>query len=190
MNDLRALACPRCASAYLSSWKQAGNTLHACGGCGGIWVGHAVYARAVHEGDQQLIAFAEVAAKNQRARVADSGEQAPCPECSQLMSRMCIQDTGVWLDICSGHGVWFDCEELRQVATWAEEARRNAPHFEAPPELANQHHDGVEEHSRKSTYNPHLHLIGSAAESVGGAMVGVLAFVARSLVRGSSYNDY
>ena len=186
MNDLRPLACPRCVSTYLSSWKQAGNTLHACGGCGGIWIGHAIYARAVHEGDQQLLHFAEVASKNQRARVADDGEQAPCPECSAMMSRMCIQELGIWLDICSGHGVWFDCEELRQVAAWAEEARRKAPHFEAPPELMSQ---GPNE-PRKSTYNPHLHLIGSAAESVGGAMVGVLSYMARSLVRGNRYDDF
>jgi Zn-finger nucleic acid-binding protein len=184
MNELRALACPRCEGRYLSSWKQAGNTLHACGGCGGIWVGHAIYARAVHEGDQQLLAFAEVAAKNQRARVADTGEQAPCPECATLMSRMCIQDAGIWLDICSGHGVWFDPDELRQVAAWAEEARRHAPHFEAPPELASQ-----EPGERKSTYNPHLHMLGKAAESVGGAMVGVLSYMASSLVRDNTYDD-
>jgi Zn-finger nucleic acid-binding protein len=179
VNDLRVPTCPRCAGTYLSSWKQAGNTLHACGGCGGIWLAHGIYARAVHEGDQQLVAFAEVASKNQRARVADTGEQAPCPECGVLMQRMCIQDIGIWLDICSGHGVWFDCEELRQVATWAEEARRRAPHFEPSPELE----------ERKSTYNPHLHIIGRGAESVGGAMVNVLSFVARSLVGTSSSDD-
>ena len=41
---------------------------------------------------------------------------APCPECSQLMNRVNFaRCSGVIIDICKGHGTWFDREELTRI---------------------------------------------------------------------------
>src|SRR6185503_17721444 len=40
----------------------------------------------------------------------------PCPECKQLMNRINFaRCSGVIVDICKGHGTWFDREELSRI---------------------------------------------------------------------------
>jgi Zn-finger nucleic acid-binding protein len=37
---------------------------------------------------------------------------SPCPACEQLMNRINFDRSGVVVDICKGHGIWFDRDEL------------------------------------------------------------------------------
>ena len=40
----------------------------------------------------------------------------PCPVCHQFMNRVnYAKRSGVVLDVCKGHGLWFDQDELRRV---------------------------------------------------------------------------
>ena len=40
----------------------------------------------------------------------------PCPQCGQLMNRMNFaRCSGVIVDVCRGHGTWFDASELRAI---------------------------------------------------------------------------
>jgi Zn-finger nucleic acid-binding protein len=40
----------------------------------------------------------------------------PCPVCGELMNRFNFANcSGVILDACSPHGVWFDADELRRI---------------------------------------------------------------------------
>src|SRR5262249_51132842 len=40
----------------------------------------------------------------------------PCPQCGQLMNRMNFaRCSGVIVDVCKGHGTWFDHDELREI---------------------------------------------------------------------------
>ena len=40
----------------------------------------------------------------------------PCPQCGQLMNRMNFaRCSGVIVDVCRGHGSWFDRDELRAI---------------------------------------------------------------------------
>jgi Zn-finger nucleic acid-binding protein len=40
----------------------------------------------------------------------------PCPECSNLMNRVNFaRCSGVVVDICKGHGTWFDRDELSRI---------------------------------------------------------------------------
>lgn len=50
--------------------------------------------------------------------VNESGKvrYAPCPECTQLMNRINFaRCSGVIVDICKGHGSWFDRDELTRI---------------------------------------------------------------------------
>src|SRR5207245_3151015 len=41
---------------------------------------------------------------------------APCPQCGQLMNRINFaRCSGVVVDVCKGHGTWFDRDELREI---------------------------------------------------------------------------
>jgi Zn-finger nucleic acid-binding protein len=40
----------------------------------------------------------------------------PCPDCKQLMNRSNFaRASGVIIDTCRQHGVWFDAEELQKI---------------------------------------------------------------------------
>src|SRR5204863_2759893 len=40
----------------------------------------------------------------------------PCPECGQLMNRINFaRCSGVIVDVCKGHGTWFDRDELSRI---------------------------------------------------------------------------
>ena len=46
----------------------------------------------------------------------DKVRYVPCPECKQLMNRINFaRCSGVVVDICKGHGTWFDREELSRI---------------------------------------------------------------------------
>src|SRR5207245_8941192 len=41
---------------------------------------------------------------------------APCPQCGQLMNRVNFAHcSGVIVDVCKGHGTWFDHDELHEI---------------------------------------------------------------------------
>ncbi len=43
----------------------------------------------------------------------------PCPGCGQLMHRVNYgRRSGVIVDSCARHGVWFDAEELARILAW------------------------------------------------------------------------
>ena len=42
-----------------------------------------------------------------------------CPECNKMMSRRMFGKTsGVVIDACREHGIWFDAQELEGVLAW------------------------------------------------------------------------
>ena len=46
----------------------------------------------------------------------DAPMYLPCPECGQLMNRKNFANTsGVIIDTCRAHGVWFDRDELGRI---------------------------------------------------------------------------
>ncbi len=47
---------------------------------------------------------------------------SPCPACEQLMNRINFDRSGVVVDICKGHGIWFDRDELTRIAAFIDDA--------------------------------------------------------------------
>src|SRR5216684_4226626 len=46
----------------------------------------------------------------------DKIRYVPCPQCGQLMNRINFAHcSGVIVDVCKGHGTWFDRDELREI---------------------------------------------------------------------------
>jgi Zn-finger nucleic acid-binding protein len=42
-------------------------------------------------------------------------QYGPCPDCDQIMNRINFDRSGVVVDICKGHGIWFDHKELWRI---------------------------------------------------------------------------
>ncbi|MEO1174791.1 MAG: zf-TFIIB domain-containing protein, partial [Myxococcota bacterium] len=51
-----------------------------------------------------------------------------CPECSSIMNRENYgRRSGVIIDICPEHGIWFDNQELDSILEWIRDGGHNAP---------------------------------------------------------------
>ena len=88
-----------------------------CERCLGLWVDVASFERICAEREQQAAVLGG-ASPNPASAVHDTTKvrYAPCPECAQLMNRINFaRCSGVIVDICKGHGSWFDRDELRRI---------------------------------------------------------------------------
>jgi Zn-finger nucleic acid-binding protein len=121
-------ACPRCeVRAELAPRLVADTLLDECHRCGGVWVESKVFESLVKNSDQQArleaAAVPEITLDERRAapplspRASRSQrEYIPCPDCRQLMNRKNFSNiSGVLVDICKPHGIWFDTGELGRI---------------------------------------------------------------------------
>lgn len=119
-NETTEFLCPACGeSRRLGSRSLAGGlTVLECSRCAGLWLGNQIFQRL----EQQAASRQVSAPVGNSARVAgraDPPVYRPCPECSQLMHRRNYgRQSGVIVDCCARHGIWFDDGELARVLEW------------------------------------------------------------------------
>jgi Zn-finger nucleic acid-binding protein len=96
--------------------------LSECGRCGGVWVDDATFRRLCADREQQAAllgpprATPAAGVATARGGAAAWVRYAPCPECRKLMDRVNFaRSSGVVVDACKAHGVWFDEDELPRV---------------------------------------------------------------------------
>ncbi len=122
------LACPVCGESQHLCSRQLGHIAALeCGSCAGLWLGNSAFDRlaeqATEASEKQEQVFAErpVRAMAPREESA-SGERTryrPCPECGTLMQRRHYgRRSGIVIDACREHGIWFDAEELPRILDW------------------------------------------------------------------------
>jgi len=64
---------------------------------------------------------------------------APCPECTQLMNRINFaRCSGVIVDICKRHGIWFDRDELSRIIEFIREGGLEASRAKEKPGLEDE----------------------------------------------------
>jgi Zn-finger nucleic acid-binding protein len=113
------LRCPDCKEP-LSRFRSAAGALLDCPKCGGQLVEHALL--------RDLLERREVyghTAPRHTARPppppSTRVRYVPCPACGQLMNRKNFAGiSGVIVDVCKQHGIWFDRGELPRVLAFAE----------------------------------------------------------------------
>ncbi len=129
-DERQARSCPRCREA-LSAVVVGKATLDECKRCGGVWADAQAFARILKDGEAQ----ADVLGTAQVVPAGDASVNAqpyvPCASCGRLMNRLNFaRCSGVLIDVCKGHGTWFDRDELRRIVTCVRDggltrARRN-----------------------------------------------------------------
>ncbi len=110
------LDCPRCRS-RLRRRSLGPSDVIECSSCAGLWLTHEVIQRLVaraesddHDGLDLPQAPAQIDAS------AHVQGYVPCVACRELMQRRNFAgSSGVIVDVCGHHGVWFDHRELEQV---------------------------------------------------------------------------
>ncbi len=111
------LNCPRCQNDLEAS--LAGETLmDQCTDCGGLWLDHTVFDALTAERERQSSVGAALSRMPSPAVTPDTREvkYLKCPECETLMHRKNFaRCSGVIVDVCTAHGIWFDRDELSQI---------------------------------------------------------------------------
>ena len=116
-----ALACPGCHTPLVST-SVGGVSLDQCHGCGGVWVGqHNFEEIAADKAERGQVLGALPGESPKVAMSLSEVHYRPCPQCQKLMNRTNYGHiSGVVLDVCKDHGLWFDKDKLREVLEFIE----------------------------------------------------------------------
>jgi len=108
--------CPACATA-LAATRIGELEAQACGACGGLWLDRAMFEQLGASRERQGAVLGMLPAPAAPPVAAlEPVKYRPCPVCRQFMNRInYAKRSGVVLDVCKGHGLWFDQDELRRV---------------------------------------------------------------------------
>lgn len=117
------VGCPRC-RAPLAHRRVAEREIVECTSCGGIWLEPRVF--------DDLCTRSEASGTLRRTLLGDAPKSRPveesrivyvkCVTCSEFMFRKNLgPGSGLILDVCKDHGVWFDHGELVRALEFAEQ---------------------------------------------------------------------
>lgn len=121
------LRCTTC-EVPLSARHHEGAHLHACPGCGGVFIAHrdlvmAACDEVLARPDGERKAAAAQATGRMHADPASPPRR--CSACARGMRRYVYGfSSGVVVDGCGDHGLWLDAGELERIEAWSEAARR------------------------------------------------------------------
>lgn len=105
------LACPECAEP-LQAFDGNPGQLHDCNRCGGQFVEHEVLCNLI----ERRRRFVEGHAPGPLAPLAREVRYFPCPGCQEFMNRRNYGgSSGIIVDYCARHGVWFHAGELPRL---------------------------------------------------------------------------
>lgn len=137
---LSDLSCPTCGGGRSLASRQLGRmdvAFFECDACAGMWLEREVFevllerARSEAQPELELRPRAEVA-----AGLPPKGPfYRPCVACGKPMNRRNWADrSGIILDVCRQHGVWFDAHELAALLRFVRtggERQQTTPTLEA-----------------------------------------------------------
>jgi Zn-finger nucleic acid-binding protein len=118
-STLPTLKCPKCKSDMLPI-TLGGSSMRECESCGGLWLEVPAFENICADREHQaaVLGLASPVTGHRMDATAEviKVRYFPCPQCGQLMNRMNFaRCSGVIVDICRGHGTWFDASELRAI---------------------------------------------------------------------------
>jgi len=114
--------CPACAKP-LATAQVGALEVRECQACGGLWLDRAVFEQLGASRERQGAVLGALPAPVAPPAVSlEAVQYRPCPTCAQRMNRTnYARRSGVILDVCKTHGIWFDKDELRRVLAFISE---------------------------------------------------------------------
>ena len=112
--------CPRC-KLDLQSIKIDATNIRECLRCGGFWTSVQTFENLCADKEQQAAVINYAGSKPRDEASITPISYVPCPDCEQLMNRSNFaRSSGVIIDLCKQHGVWFDSGELPRIVEFIE----------------------------------------------------------------------
>ena len=115
--DLPPRNCPRC-RVEMQPVVIGATAVRECFKCEGLWLDVPSFEKICADREQQSAVLGAASPEPTHA-VLDAVSKVsyvPCPECQQLMNRINFaRCSGVIVDVCKGHGTWFDRDELSRI---------------------------------------------------------------------------
>lgn len=120
------LVCPACGEKHRLTSRTIGDVaVMECGRCVGLWLGHGTFERvtrlAMNEAIQldQVYQSASRCGREEPAVEKQGAFYRMCPQCRCMMPRRNYgRGSGVIVDVCRDHGLWFDADELPRILQW------------------------------------------------------------------------
>jgi len=108
--------CPRCGIS-MNTVAIGAAVLLECPKCEGLWVYGTTLEQICAERERQAAVLGVAQPTTTPSGfVEDKIRYLPCPVCRKLMNRVNFAHySNVIVDVCKGHGTWFDRDELRRV---------------------------------------------------------------------------
>jgi Zn-finger nucleic acid-binding protein len=128
--DAKNRKCPRCQT-EMSLVTIGSTAVLECERCLGLWLDVSSFEKICADREQQSAVLGVASpAPTHAVHETNKVNYAPCPKCSQLMNRINFaRCSGVIVDVCKGHGTWFDRDELSHIVEFIRqgglEASRN-----------------------------------------------------------------
>jgi Zn-finger nucleic acid-binding protein len=125
-----AKQCPVCAERHTLSHRQLHDVaLLECVHCGGVWLDRQAFATLATQAREHALRTGAGTPQLARSIAAQPGPAyRRCIECDILMLRKNYgRKSGVIVDVCPKHGIWFDLHELEQVLGWLRAGGIEAP---------------------------------------------------------------
>ena len=115
-HGLAGLKCPECKEALMKA-SVGSVDLSQCHRCGGVWLNQDLFERVAADREERGTVLGALPGNQAKAVIApETVHYRPCPECGRMMNRTNYGHiSGVILDTCKEHGIWFDKDELRRV---------------------------------------------------------------------------
>lgn len=112
--------CPRCAATLQRrdfATDDGGATLVECEACAGLWLAPAVFDHFCRRAAAAAAAWTGLLPKPRKPVLTEGVVRyLPSPDCGERMQRRNWGgDSGVVVDCCRPHGLWFDHDELARV---------------------------------------------------------------------------
>lgn len=127
VGDASERSCPACGDGYHLTSRQIGEmelSVLECGRCAGLWVGVETLRQLERRAKEEAVDVGSLPrpkpVESTTAELTQGGSlYRPCVVCGKLMNRQNYgRRSGVIVDVCGQHGVWFDDQELAQVLRW------------------------------------------------------------------------
>lgn len=156
--------CPRCRK-RLDLLQIGDAALDECQKCGGMWADVETFEKICADREQQSAVLGFIGQRELRLEPPAKISYVPCPGCKQLMNRSNFaRASGVIVDICKQHGVWFDVDELPKIIEFIQKGGMEIARQREKMEIRDER-DRLREEQRKQATLDRRFGTGSVLES-------------------------
>ena len=133
--DETGLTCPVCGPERRLNDRRIGDVaVLECDRCAGLWLGTEPFKRLAERASREAFPIDRLVTsdRTEPSGPVESGPSAgkgwryrKCPVCEKMMNRRNYgRSSGVIIDVCRDHGIWFDADELPRILAWIRSGKK------------------------------------------------------------------